>query len=103
MRVLVEVVDCAGVGVEDLANVLGTDLVLHPCRRNRDETFGLELVGVEEVADEGLRVVGLVGNVCENKHSGLVGEGLKPGGLHHLVGLSADYCAACRSDVRGRE
>lgn len=44
-------------------------LVWEPCRGCRDYAFCLEFVGIEQVADEGLRVIGFVEGVAKYKYA----------------------------------
>lgn len=74
---VVEVVHHVAVGIEDRAHVLGVYLVFQPGGCHRDDTLRLELVAVQQVAHEGLGIVGLVGDVREDEHPGLGGIGLQ--------------------------
>lgn len=71
MRVGVEVVDDLLVSVDDLVEVLRRDLVLEPRGRHGDDALGAELIGVGQVAAEGLCVVGLVGDIRQDEDSRL--------------------------------
>lgn len=66
-RVAGEVVVDGGVGVDDLVDCLWVGGVGEPGGGYGDEAFGLEFVGVEEVADQGLGVVGFVEDVGEDE------------------------------------
>lgn len=55
---------------DDITNSFRMRLVGQPSRGHGDETFCLELVGIEQIAHEGLRVVGLVEDIGEDEEAG---------------------------------
>lgn len=79
MHVAVQILHHLFIGIDNFAHVLWTHLGLHPCRVAGNESLCLELVGIQEIPDEGFRIVGLVGDIRDNKDPGLVREALDPG------------------------
>lgn len=60
---LVEIIDYSPICTDDLANRLRMGLVWKPCRGRGYYALGLKLVRVEQVADEGLRVIRFIEDV----------------------------------------
>lgn len=81
MDVLVQIVLDIGICVNDLVHVLRAHLGLHPCRRACHKAFCLELVRVQQIADERFGIIWLVRDVRDDEHSRLGSKALQSGSI----------------------
>lgn len=70
---MVEIVRDISIRIDDRQHILGVNLIRKPNRRHSDDPLGLELVGIEEIASQGLLVIGLIGDIRQDKNTRLVG------------------------------
>lgn len=68
----VEVINHFGTSIQDLVYSVWPHSVPHPGGITSDESSGVELVAVDEVAAEGFVIIGFVADVGEDEYAGLV-------------------------------